>query len=339
MTDFSPPGFLQNPHVQSILASTRLRRLRIFPRVRRLQAATREVVLDCGNGVQLCGDYSAHDIPARGLVTLIHGWEGSSNSTYLLSAASALFAEGYDVFRLNMRDHGPSHHLNRDLFNSTRLDEMLAALRQIHANYPRDWHFLVGFSLGGNFALRMAARARSEGISLNKTIAICPLLDPVKTMAALENGWWLYEKYFVRKWKRSLVKKLRYYPELGYQDELPSFTSLAAMNAYFVPNHTEFERPEDYLQAYGIVGDVLTGLDSPAHVIATQDDPMILAEDLAQLAPSPMLSVECCQFGGHCGFVKNLKLDSWADERVVELINLARYPRKMAKGRKATSES
>lgn len=331
-SEFSPPSLLQNPHVQSLLASTAPRKLRLIPKVRQLRRASKSVILDCGNGSQLLGEYSPQQQGrSRGLITLIHGWEGSSRSTYLLSAASAFYRAGYDVFRLNLRDHGPSHHLNRELFNSTLLEEVLGALRAIQANYPHDWQFLAGFSLGGNFALRLAAAANEAGIHIHQTIAICPVVDPVKTMAAIEQGWWVYEQYFVRKWKRSLKKKLALYPELNFSEQLHGMRRLRDFNDYFVPNHTPFNEPDEYFRAYALSADLLSTLSNPAHIIAAQDDPMIIAEDFEQLRGVKPLSIETPRFGGHCGFVKNWRLDSWVDDRMLEIIQLRKQqPRETA---------
>lgn len=326
MSDFAPSGLLQNPHAQSILASTSLRRLRIFPRARAMLNASKTVVLDCGDGHQLLGEYSAQPKRSKGLVTLIHGWEGNARSSYMLSAGGSLFNAGYDIFRLNLRDHGASHHLNKELFNSARLTEVIGAIQNIHKTYPHEWQFLAGFSLGGNFSLRIAAKAQEMGISIKQTVAICPVVDPEKTMIALENGWWVYEKYFVRKWQKSLQKKIRLYPELGYKNNLLKLKTLRDMNHYFIPNHTQYASPEDYFKAYSITGDALNTLSSPAHIIASQDDPIILIEDFARLADNEHLHIETKQYGGHCGFVKNYQLESWLDERVLEIINLSRFP-------------
>jgi predicted alpha/beta-fold hydrolase len=326
MNDFAPSGLLKNPHTQSILASTRLRKIRSYPRSRAMLNASKTVILDCGNGQQLMGEHAAHESRSKGLITLIHGWEGSSQSTYLLSAGGILFAAGYDVFRLNLRDHGPSHHLNRELFNSARLDEVVGALKAIHQTYSQQWQFLAGFSLGGNFALRIAAEAGNAGLKIDQTVAICPVIDPAKTMTAIEQGWWVYEKYFVKKWQKSLRKKINLYPELGYQDSLFKLKTLRDMNSYFIPHHTTFKDADDYFQAYSIAEDRLQKLSSPAHIIAAQDDPIILAEDFLRLADNSYLTVETKRYGGHCGFVKNYQLDSWLDDRLLELINLRRYP-------------
>lgn len=326
MSAYAPKGWLRNPHVQSVLASTLPRRLRIAPMLPALRRASRQVVLDCGDDHQLLGEYAQQTGRSKGLITLIHGWEGSSQSSYMLSAGASFFRAGYDVFRLNLRDHGPSHHLNRELFHSARLEEVIGAIKAIQSTYPHDWQFLAGFSLGGNFCLRVAAKASEAGLHLNQTLAVCPVLDPAKTMAALENGWWVYERYFVRKWKASLQKKLDLYPELNYREQLLGMNSLQAMNRYFVPAFTPYANEEDYFRAYALTGEVLAPLDTPAHIITSKDDPMILAEDLNRLASNPHLTVELTDFGGHCGYLSNYRLDSWLDHHLVNLTNTCRYP-------------
>ena len=67
---------------------------------------------------------------AAGQVILLHGWEGSADSTYILRTGNALYRRGYDIFRLNFRDHGDSHHLNRGIFYAVLLEEVFQAVRQ-----------------------------------------------------------------------------------------------------------------------------------------------------------------------------------------------------------------
>lgn len=320
MSTFHPPAFLRNAHIQSILASTRLRRLRIGGHARKLEAASEEVLIECLDGTRLIGEYAQQPDTSRGLVILIHGWEGSSKSTYMLSSGSALFLAGYDVFRLNLRDHGPSHHLNKELFNSTRLSDVLEAVHWIQQRYPHANNYLAGFSLGGNFSLRVAAKAIEYDIRLNQVVAVCPVLNPVNTMEALDSGWWLYEKYFVRKWKRSLRTKLKHFPEFDYEKDLLSLKSLREMNHYFVPRFTQFPDAQTYLLGYAIIGDALANLQVPCHIIAAQDDPICGAEDLPNLAKTPNLTIESTHHGGHCGYVSNYRLDSWVDKRLLELL-------------------
>lgn len=319
MQTFLPPRMLRNAHVQSILSSTVPRKWFVKRTAKLLIRASQPHILDCGDGVRLQGEYSCRSENDKGLVILIHGWEGSVSSSYLLSSASALFNAGFNIFRLNLRDHGDTHHLNEELFNSVRLEEVVNAVVAIAKQFEHSKCFLAGFSLGGNFALRVATQLENREIELHKVVAICPLLNPVKTMASLEQGLFVYHDYFHKKWRRSLKKKLRYYPQLAYGEQLTQLKTLQAMNEFFVPNFTSFDSPQSYLSAYAITGDVLHNICVPSHIISAEDDPVVLSKDLDKLAVHPKLTVELTRYGGHCGFLQNYRLHSWVDQRLISL--------------------
>jgi uncharacterized protein len=316
---FSPPLLLQNRNLQTTLASLWPRRLLASRRGRPLLRHSRELILNCGDGIRLLGEYSARADNRRGLVTLIHGWEGSSNSGYILSAAGVLFDSGYNVFRLNLRDHGPSHHLNRELFNSTRLAEVVAAVGEIHRLFPHQRTFLAGFSLGGNFALRIGLHAPEKGISLTAIAALCPLIDPVAATRNLEENHPVYHRYFVRKWRRSLLRKLTIHPGLDDPTLLRRRHTLSALHDHFVPRHTEYKNTKAYLSAYRLDAGQLDALRIPTTIIATDDDPILPRRQFDQLEETAWLRIERVRYGGHCGFLENFHLTSWADYRLKEL--------------------
>jgi uncharacterized protein len=317
---FHPPFLLRSRHAQTILATSGPRRWLARKTWRALEQRSREVILDAGDGVRLAGLGSVHDDGPRDLVTVIHGWEGSARSLYVLSAAGFLFERGYDVFRLHLRDHGGTHGLNREPFTCTRLGEAVQALASVHRQFPRRRHFLVGFSLGGNFALRMALQTQAAGVELAKVVAVSPPVLPHLTMDDLEKGFFLYHDYFLYKWKRTLRRKLRLFPELGYRQALRTCKSLRTMNDYFVPALTEFSKPLDYFMGYALAGDVLASLRVPAHIIAAADDPVIDVRHLESLARPDCLSIELTDHGGHCGFLENWRMQSWVDQRIAEVL-------------------
>ncbi len=320
MQPFRPSFLLRSRHVQTIFATSGPRRWLASKAWRALERCAREVVLDAGDGVRLSGLLSSHGDGPRDLVTVIHGWEGSARSLYVRSAAGIVFGRGFDVFRLHLRDHGGTFHLNRGPFTCTRLGEAIAALASVHRQFAERRHLLVGFSLGGNFALRMALHTPAAGIDIAKVVAVCPAILPHLTMEDLENGFFLYHDYFLYKWKRTLRRKLRLFPDLGYGEALRTRKSLRAMNDYFVPHLTEFDTPIDYFMGYAIAGDVLSDLRVPAHIIAAADDPVIDVRHLDEIARPDCLSVEVTAHGGHCGFIKNWRMQSWVDERIAELL-------------------
>ena len=326
--DFAAPGWLANRHVQSVWPSLPLRRRGVLRRSGALIAASRAITLDCGEGVRLSALHATREAsgrpPATRLVVLLHGWEGSADSLYVLSLGQYLYERGYDVLRLNLRDHGDSHHLNEGIFHSCRIAEVVGAVRCIQQLNPARAVSLVGFSLGGNFSLRVGARAAEAGLDLDRIVAICPVLDPVHTLARLENGWALYRRYFVWKWQRSLARKQLAWPGVYDLGEVRRMASLTRMTDHLARVHGGFPSLDDYLRGYAVVGSTLESLAVPTRIIAAADDPIIPAADLARLAASPALDILRTGKGGHCGFFDGTRGGGWLPREVLATLESPR---------------
>jgi len=318
--DFQPSRWLRNRHLQSMLASTSWRRARVLRRAAPLAAAARELLLDCGAGVRLQCFVST---PAHGSgppVVLLHGWEGSAESLYVLSLAQLLFEQRFEVVRLNLRDHGDTHHLNRELFHSCRLPEVIGAVRALQQQLQGRPLQLVGFSLGGNFMLRVAAQAREAGLDLARVIAVSPVLEPAETLGALRRGLPGYQRYFVHKWLNSLRRKQAAWPGCYDFRELSRMRDLETMTAELVRCYTDFPTLADYLNGYAITGARLARLEVPASILTSLDDPIIPAAALARLARPAALSLTVSRYGGHCGFFQQLAGPTWLERRILSLL-------------------
>ena len=316
--DFRPAWWLRSPHLQSMLASSSLRRALRGKRSRRLERDAEWVTLDCGGGVRLTGCRTAQNVRAksRGLAVLFHGWEGSTRSTYVLQNGARLLEEGWDVFRLNFRDHGDTHALNPGIFHSCRIDEVVGALRAVQRLYSARPLALVGFSLGGNFALRVALRAPDAGLDLARVIAVCPVLDPHAGLFQLEHAPRMYHDYFMWKWQRSLKAKQRAFPgaELFTRADLGG--TLRTLTEALVLKHTDFGSLDNYLDGYSVAGDRLAGLRVPVSILAACDDPVCPASDLEGMTLPACAEVTLTARGGHCGFIRDRRLGSWAEDYI-----------------------
>jgi predicted alpha/beta-fold hydrolase len=255
---------------------------------------------------------------------LLHGWEGSADSLYVLSLASHLFDRGCDVFRLNFRDHGPSHHLNQEIFHSCRLAEVVGAVQRVQQMLPGKRLSVAGFSLGANFALRIAASAPAAGIRLERAFAVCPVLRPHSTIEVLETGWSLYHQYFIAKWKQSLRIKQKLFPQVHDFSSIFAQRTIRDMTKMMVERHSEFADIDAYLNGYANVGDALAALQVNSHFLFALDDPIIPARDLKDLARTPYLHIQAIAKGGHCGFMDHLTGPSWADRQIGLLMGLPR---------------
>ena len=325
MIAFTPPRLVRGPLAQSLIANIGPRRFRVLSNAASLLAGSRDVIADCGDDVRLL----LHHTPSqsgdvRRICVLIHGWEGSANSTYLLSAAATLSQAGYRIIRLNLRDHGDSHHLNESMFHSCRLAEVVGAIRWVQEAFPDEALLLVGFSLGGNFSLRIAAEATAAQLRIEQVIALCPVLDPKKTMAALDEGWLGYRIYFIRKWRISLEKKKMAFPNVYDFADLKRFRTLRSMTNYFVQRYTDFPDLESYLNGYSLTGERLEGLRVPSTILLANDDPVIPVADIECIAKPSCLMIDRSEFGGHCGFVSGYRLNGWLDQYILAVIDSVR---------------
>lgn len=327
---FRPNPLLAPQIVQTILATKRPVRGRFARHDHAMHRASVQHLLDCGiadgDPVRLTGMYARQpeSRPSRGLVVLIHGWEGSHDSAYLYSMASKVFDAGWNVFRLNLRDHAGTHALNPRMFHSARIDEVLHAVRAAQAidGSVGGRLAVIGFSLGGNFSLRVGLLGPAAGVTPALSVGISPSIDPGATLRAIDDGPKVFKRYFLDKWRKTLAAKAEAWPGRHDFTALSSIDSFVEITRRFVTEHTEFDRLEDYLGSYTLTPPMLMGSPSPLAILTAQDDTVIPIADFDGLgARGSVIAFDAPKRGGHCGFIENLQLESWAEKRVVELLS------------------
>jgi len=264
--------------------------------------------LDPGRAVKLLGFYTPHRNAAnlqtnpKGLAMLVHGWEGDSHSAYNLILGSSLIRAGYDVVRMNMRDHGPTHHLNKGIFFATLIEEFHAATQQVGLLAAGRPFFIIGASLGGNFVVRMALRhAHSPIPNLSRAIAVNPVLNPRRTCILLDNHR-LLRRYFRRRWLDSLLKKQKLFPELYDFTPLASVPTVWEISDFVTKSMSHYSGVEEYLDAYSVQPSEIHGLAAPLTIITAANDPLIPSDDFTQLPTHPQLRVHVLPYGGHVGY-------------------------------------
>ena len=314
---FKPALLFRNAHVQTILASVKFRALGANPMV----AAAEEMVLDIG-GVRLLGSFSPQNRRSpRGLVILLHGWEGSMNSTYILQTGRYFYENGYSIFRLNFRDHGDSHHLNSGLFYATLLEEVFQAVKQAAEMLKEYPAFLVGFSLGGNFALRIARQTVTDSIeNLRHVVSISPVLDPNKATDGIESSYYIHS-YFLKKWRRSLTRKQKLFPHRYDFSQILALNSIRKITDALIARYSNLESTDDYFKGYTIGSSDLKNIVLPVTLLIAEDDPIIPFDDFQQLQLNNKTNLVAQRYGGHNGFVNGLRLRGWYESELLALFN------------------
>ncbi len=329
--NFNPPFYLKNPVLQTILSSLKInnKKTEVFDNI------SEEIIIPAGENIRLSGYYSGYDNKEqtgekRGkLLILLHGWEGSEKSSYMVKTGRFFYRKGFSIFRLNMRDHGNSHHLNEGLFYGTLIDEAFAAVKNIAERFGKEKDiYIAGFSMGGNFALRIAGLAGMDNdlsVSLKRVIAVNPPLNPWTATANIDK-YFIIRKYFLRKWQRSLLKKEKIFPSLYSFSKLPVSGGCMRLTEILLERYSEYKGLEDYFSRYTLKKDFFSKIRIPVFIITAEDDPIIDPADFREVAEAGNRFIELNmeKHGGHCAYIKNMKLDTWLLDEIAEkaIINI-----------------
>lgn len=324
---FRPAPGLRSAFVQSLLASKRPARWLWQRRGLDLDAqsslATLATVDESGAPVQLTGWHTPHP-QAKSIVVVIHGWEGSHDSSYLYGLSCALHAAGHSIFRLNLRDHGSTHHgLNEEMFHSARLAEVIGAIQLVHQQFGHSLPLqVVGFSLGGNFALRVGLHGPAAGLRPQLCVGISPAVNPGSTLRALDEGPRLIHRYFLDKWRKTMRAKMQAFParyDFSAQQQLQNFTDITRA---FVAAHTPYPDLASYLAQYTLTPAMLMASPTPLAVLTASDDSVCPPSDFEGLeARGGVRHYLVTPQGGHCGFISNWHLHCWAEGVIAGWLN------------------
>ena len=328
-TPFEPHPLIRAGNIQTILSKAHSNNLETVTRRERpllLDAGYDYTGYDVGRPVQLLAYYTATPAPdSRGLVLLLHGWEGCSHSTYNLLTAHTLLLAGYDVVRLNLRDHGPGihvdpHALNKGVFFGTLIEEASTAAQRIAEMAGDKPFYIVGASMGGNFALRMAIRHSEEPFhNLRQVVAFNPAINPSRATKAMDSQPF-YRYYFRRRWVASLRRKEELFPDAFDFSDIYPIPLVYDMTDVLVRRLRNYASADDYFEHYTLRNNAFRDLNVPTTIITAADDPVVPVVDFYGLAPHPLLDVQIHPYGGHVGFVDIWPVRSYLPQMLLDVM-------------------
>jgi predicted alpha/beta-fold hydrolase len=295
--DFLPPLWLRSGMVQTFLASS-TRRQKLG---QAFEADATRLDLPAGDGMRT-SCYLNERADAKGLVILFHGWLGTPQSGYVVSAARRLYNAGFSIARMTLPDHGDAALMNAGIIDITRHDFLREAVRNLVAE-RRDLPVgIMGFSLGGNFALRLARDLNDHPIrNLRHIIGISPVIEPADTCDMID-AYAFFRHYFLRKFTKLARAKQALYPHLDTIDEVLAHRTIRGLTEVSVRRWTPFPDIDSYFAGYRIRPGDFT--DCPARVtrLSAQDDPIVRAIHAQSLPEDPGLERIFTRHGGHNGF-------------------------------------
>lgn len=260
-------------------------------------------------------------------VLLLHGLEGSSEARYMLGTADKAWRAGFNVVRLNMRGCGGSDRLPPSLYHCGLTSDLWFVIRELIAVDALPELYLIGFSMGGNQALKLVGElGEAAPLQLRGVCAVSPPIDLQLCSAALvrrEN--FLYERYYLWCLRSKLRRTQRCFPDLIELEGLSRVRSMIEFDRFIMPLLGFRNVAEYYAQASAI--NYLPNLQIPALIIHAQDDPFIPFAPFTSAAvrSNPHLLLLAPEHGGHVGFYGQHQADEdrfWAENRTVDFCSL-----------------
>ncbi len=316
---FTPHPLLRNAHAQTIIGSLIPRRTPL------VDSNTEERVFRVASNARVLAHISwQKDARSRPTLVIVHGLEGSSISPYMLGTAEKALRAGFNCVRLNARNCGGTAHLTETLYHAGLTDDLRAVTDELIERDRVDEIYLVGFSLGGNVALKLAGEYAGDAPrALRGVIAVSPSIHLSRCARAMEiRSNALYHVRFMRALKRSLRTKARLFPDRYDASLLKGIKSIRQFDETYVAPHWGFRDAEDYYaraSAFPLIGRTRV----PTLILHAKDDPFIPFSQFEEMEENPSVLLVATERGGHVGFVARASEDRfWYETMTAEFIRL-----------------
>jgi predicted alpha/beta-fold hydrolase len=306
LADFRPTPWLRGAHAQTIVPW-------LLPAAAlRDPVHTIDVPVAAGTRVRML--VTRPNALTRGTLLAIHGLSGSAESCYMRRTAAQALARGWAVARLNLRNCGGTEALAATLYNAGQSDDADAALGALEAHALPRPYALLGFSLGGNIALRYAGLSGSA-CRADVVAGVNPPVDLARCIDALERSEnVLYHAYFTRNLCAEVRRIRRVRPIPGPVASPRGIGGVRGFDNLFTAPDAGYSSAADYYLGAS-AAPVLAGLRRPAMILSSQDDPFVPVSMFeAHRAASDRLVFVHPRTGGHCGYWSADRPRYWAAE-------------------------
>ncbi len=249
-----------------------------------------------------------------GNVVLLHGLEGGGFAGYIVSMAWASLQAGFTTHRFHMRTCGDTQAHCKTLYHGGLTSDLHAFLEQLDTGgLPV---FLIGFSLGGNVALKLAGELGETDL-IQGVCAISTPIDlaaGVRRMGKLDNL--LYERRFLKRMRKRLFATGRY-----TRKQLEAARSLYAIDDAVTAPSFGFSGADEYYATQSS-NNFLSRIRVPTLLIQAKDDTFVPWEMYRNPAieANPFIRLLLTEHGGHLGFLSRTGSRFWLDDTALDFL-------------------
>jgi predicted alpha/beta-fold hydrolase len=247
-------------------------------------------------------------------VVLLHGLGGSDASSYMIRMSRKFYQSGYRCLRINLRGSGEGVNFARRPYHGGASHDILETIQTLKKQAPTSPIILVGYSLGGNIALKLLAELKERASELiEMAITICSPIDLAQTMELLlQPVNRLYHRYYVKSLKLTGARwignnAIRSIPDFDNMVTAPRWGFRDAAD-YYQQSSSRFLLPH---------------IQQTCHLIFAMDDPFVDYRSALQPSLSPKVKLWLSPYGGHMGFwgwVNREHRYHWLDNLLIKMV-------------------
>jgi predicted alpha/beta-fold hydrolase len=296
---FRPARWLRNRHAQTIYPSV--------PWASPERLTLRREVLKLPDGDETAVDWvvETEGTPKSApLLIILHGLEGSAESTYARMLMQAAVARQWRCCVLHFRDCGDYRNVLPRRYHAGETNDV----RYFVAKLEREGQFgpmiAAGYSLGGNVLLKYLGES-GAGCPLKGAAAVCVPLNLHNSAEAINSGISKgYQRYLLKRMKRSVTRKFdRYTAAFDWEKAMAAKTFAEFDDAVTAPLHG-FAGKDDYYDKCSSVN-FLRHIERPTLIVNALDDPFMTPDVIPEPeALSENVTLEVSEHGGHVGFIE-----------------------------------
>ncbi|GAB3260881.1 alpha/beta fold hydrolase [Larkinella harenae] len=336
-SDYRPPTYLWNGHLQTIIPSL-FRKVEVPYLRERVETPDNDFLdLDWSFSTGKREEErkkrdSSEQKPPGGpaftpqsavLTILSHGLEGDSRRQYLAGMVRHLTANGFDCLAWHYRSCSGEMNRQARFYHLGETGDLQFVIE--YALQKGYQHInLMGFSAGGNVTLKyLGEQGTSIHPSIEKAVVFSVPLHLTTASRRLE-AWdsQIYNKRFNRTLKRKVFQKAALMPGVIRTDGLQKVRTLREFDNLFTSRLHGFRDAEDYYEQSSSL-QYLDKIAIPTLIVNAKNDPFLsrecFPEELARQLPHVWM--EFPAQGGHCGFAPAKRGEVyWSEERALRFL-------------------
>ncbi len=301
VNQFIPAKWLSNPHVQTLWPS-------FFRKSLDLNRVRERFKTPDGDFFDVDW-YGSGD---KGIVILLHGLTGCSNSHYVLGLQFKLEQQGFTVAAINFRACSGEPNLKAGSYHAGFTNDIHQLYQTVRARHPKGPIYTVGFSLGGNIMLKWLGEKSTE-LDIAAAVTVSVPYKLANCADKVDQGFSkIYREHLIGAMKKKLANKRLFFKTnnmLKEFEKLDALGDISWVKSFWEFDHHVvavlhgFDGVDDYYEQCGSIS-YLKDIKVPTLLIHAKDDPFMSPAVLPQeseLSDTTQLFVT--DQGGHVGFI------------------------------------